>query len=86
LRALLGHLFRSGHWRRAAPAHLTQRALRVWVLAAAAFMLLDVLLEQRGLHGAWPMLRLLTGTLLAYPVGAGLAEAVVRAPDPAQSP
>lgn len=51
---------------------LSPRALRGWVMAAAVFMLLDVELERRGLHGAWAVLRVLTGLLLAYPVGAGL--------------
>ena len=57
--------------------------------AAAVFMLLDVELEHRGLHGAWPVLRVLTGLLLAYPVGAGLALLVQGAPTSpgtAQSP
>jgi hypothetical protein len=58
---------------------LSPRALRAWVLAAAAFMLLDVELERRDLHGAWPALRVLTGLLLAHPVGAGLA-LLLRAP------
>ena len=35
-------------------------------------MLLDVLLESRGVHGAWTGARLLTGALLGYPVGAAL--------------
>jgi len=55
---------------------LTPRALRLWVLAAAAFMLLDVALETRGLHASWPALRVLTGVLLAYPVGVGLGSAL----------
>lgn len=68
---------------------LSPRALRGWVLAAAALMLLDVALERRGLHGAWAWLRVLTGLLLAHPVGAGLALLVQGAPTtakPAQSP
>ena len=68
---------------------LSPRALRGWVLAAAAFMLLDVELERRGLHGAWTGLRVLTGLLLAYPVGAGLGLLLQGAPTnqkAAQSP
>jgi uncharacterized membrane protein len=67
---------------------LTPRSLRLWVLGAAALMLLDVVLEARGLHGPWAAWRVLTGVLLAYPVGAGLAETVLGAPAkaPAQSP
>ena len=63
---------------------LTPRALRLWVLAGAAFMLLDVALEAGGLHAPWAALRVLTGVLLGYPVGVGLGAlalgASVRAP------
>ena len=65
---------------------LSPRALRLWVGIGAACMLLDVGLEDRGLHGSWPALRLLTGVLLAYPVGVGLAVALARAPAAAHSP
>jgi uncharacterized membrane protein len=67
---------------------LTPRSLRLWMLGAAALMVVDVALETRGVHGAWPAVRLLTGVLLAYPVGAGLANALSRAPakTAAQSP
>jgi uncharacterized membrane protein len=51
---------------------LTPRALRLWMLGAAALMLADVALETRGMHGAWAAVRLLTGMLLAYPVGSAL--------------
>jgi uncharacterized membrane protein len=64
--------------------HLSPRALRAWVLAAAAFMLLDVELERRGLHGAWSILRVLTGLLLAYPAGAGLGLLLQGAPTSSQ--
>jgi hypothetical protein len=59
---------------------LTPESLRRWVLAAAALMLTDVTLERFALHGAWPVVRVATGLLLAYPVGVGLALAVSRAP------
>lgn len=65
---------------------LSARALRLWVGGGAALMLLDVSVEDQGLHGSWPLLRLLTGVLLAYPVGAGLGAFIARAPDLAQSP
>jgi uncharacterized membrane protein len=65
---------------------LSPSALRLWVGVGAAFMLLDVLLEEHGLHGPWPALRLLTGALLAYPVGVGLGAALARAPEPTQRP
>jgi uncharacterized membrane protein len=55
---------------------LTPRALRLWVMAGAAFMLLDVALEARGLHAPWAALRVLTGVLLAYPVGVALGAAL----------
>lgn len=70
-------------WR--APA-LSARATRLWVGCGAALMLLDVLLEERGFHRPWAALRVLTGVLLAYPVGVGLGQLLTRAPKRAQSP
>jgi uncharacterized membrane protein len=61
---------------------LTPPRLRLWVGAAALLMLLDVVLERRGVHGAWSTLRLLTGLLLAYPVGVGLGRAVLLRAQP----
>jgi hypothetical protein len=61
-------------WPRLAPP-----ALRLWVAGAALLMLADVALERWGVHGAWPGARLVTGVLLAYPVGAGLADALAPA-------
>ena len=55
---------------------LTPRALRLWVAAAAALMLADVALETYALHGPWWLLRVTTGSLLGYPVGAALANAL----------
>jgi uncharacterized membrane protein len=54
---------------------LTPAALRVWVLSGGALMLLDVLSEALGLRPAWAPLRLATGVLLSYPLGAGLVHA-----------
>jgi uncharacterized membrane protein len=67
---------------------LSPRALRGWVLVAAALMVTDVATERTGLHSAWPALRVLTGLLLAYPVGVGVGSLVQRAFTnlPAQSP
>lgn len=67
---------------------LSANALRLWVGIGAALMLLDVWLEEQGLHGAWPAGRVLSGVLLAYPVGVGLGALVSRAPTTktAQSP
>lgn len=59
---------------------LSPAALRVWVLLAAALMIADVALEQQGWHGPVAPLRVLTGLLLAYPVGAALALLVQPAP------
>jgi uncharacterized membrane protein len=67
---------------------LTPNALRLWVFGAATLMLADIELEQLGWHGPWPLLRVLTGLLLGYPVGVGLGALVQRAPtrSAAQSP
>lgn len=46
--------------------------LRIWVGAAAALMVLDVLTEHYGLRPESALLRLATGLFLAYPVGAAL--------------
>lgn len=56
---------------------LRPQELRVWVFAAAALMLLDIELEERGLHGNWPAARLLTGLLLGFPVGAALGHLLI---------
>ena len=64
-----------------APA-LSAQATRIWVGVGATLMLLDVVLEDRGLHGGWPAVRVLTGVLLAYPVGVGLGALLARAPNP----
>lgn len=52
---------------------LSARRLALWAGGAALLMLVDVALERRGVHGDWRLLRVLTGALLGYPVGAGLA-------------
>jgi uncharacterized membrane protein len=65
---------------------LSARATRLWVGLGAALMLLDVSLEDHGLHGGWPAVRVLTGVLLAYPVGVGLGALLARAPLPDQNP
>jgi uncharacterized membrane protein len=66
---------------------LSARATRLWVMVGAALMLLDVSLEEHGLHGAWPGVRVLTGLLLSYPVGVGLGALLwPRAPAVDQRP
>lgn len=57
---------------------LTPPALRIWVAVAALLMMLDVLVEARGLHGAWAELRLCSGLLLGYPVGVAVGEWSLR--------
>ncbi len=46
--------------------------MRVWVGFASLLMLLDVASEQLDLRGPHPLFRLLTGLLLAFPVGVAL--------------
>lgn len=46
--------------------------LRIWVAGAAFVMLLDVWTEVLDMRPAWAVLRLTTGLLLSYPVGASL--------------
>jgi len=46
--------------------------LRAWVLAASLLMVLDVATEALGMRPAWAPLRVLSGALLAYPVGVAL--------------
>jgi uncharacterized membrane protein len=59
---------------------LRSTAFRVWMLGAAGLMLLDVAAERWGAHGAWPLVRVGTGLLLAYPLGVGLGVLLTRAP------
>ncbi len=73
-----------GAWLRC--PQLSARATRAWVGIGAALMLLDVTLEDHGLHGGWPAVRVLTGLLLAYPVGVGLGQLLRRAPPMTHKP
>ena len=41
---------------------------RAWIIAAAAFMVLEVILQDRTGHPPYHALRLLTGVLLAWPI------------------
>lgn len=59
---------------------LATRTLRLWMLGAALLMLVDVVVERAGWHAPWAPLRVLTGVLLAYPLGVGLGVLVSRAP------
>ena len=65
--------------------------LRIWVGTAALVMVLDVATELLGMRPEWAPLRLITGLLLAYPVGAAVVRAArgesLEAAEPvAQSP
>jgi uncharacterized membrane protein len=55
--------------------HLGAPLLRRWVAVACLFMLLDVLSEALGVRPPWAPLRVLSGLLLAYPVGAASVSA-----------
>jgi hypothetical protein len=57
--------------------HLTPRALRLWVALAAALMIADVALESYAFHGPWWLVRLTSGALLGYPVGAALGRTLL---------
>jgi len=46
--------------------------LRIWVAVAALVMLLDVWTETLEMRPSWTPLRILSGLLLAYPVGGAL--------------
>jgi uncharacterized membrane protein len=66
---------------------LTPSWLRRWLALASVLMLLDVLSEAFGFRPAWTPLRVLSGALLSYPVGAALLRAArarwPRAPEAA---
>lgn len=65
---------------------LGAKSLRLWVLSAALLMLLDIELEARALHGAWPTARVLSGVLLGLPVGAGLSRVLLGLAEAAHKP
>jgi uncharacterized membrane protein len=58
--------------------------LRIWVGAAALVMLLDVVTEMLMMRPALMLVRALTGTLLALPVGSALVRAVRGEDDDAE--
>ena len=55
---------------------LRPRALRIWLITAATLMVADVATEGLGLRPQWAPIRLLSGWLLAYPVGSAIVWAV----------
>jgi uncharacterized membrane protein len=65
---------------------LEPRELRLWLAVASALMLADVLSEVFALRPAWAPLRVVSGALLSYPVGAALVHAARKrwpgAPEP----
>ena len=54
---------------------LSSARLWLWVSVAGALMVTDVAVESLGWHKQWPLLRLITGLLLSYPVGVALVQA-----------
>lgn len=60
---------------------LTARARRVWLLGAAALMVLEVFVQDTTGHRPYHSLRLLTGLLLALPVALTLIAAMRTEPE-----
>ena len=56
---------------------LPLRVLRVVVPVAVLVMLLDVVLQDTGVHPVWHATRLLTGLLLGVPIGGGVGSVIV---------
>jgi uncharacterized membrane protein len=56
------------------------RWLQLWIVAAAALLLLDALTEAHGLRPPAATLRILTGFLFAYPVGVVIILALTPKP------
>lgn len=53
---------------------LEPKFVRLWLFASVVFMLLDVATELLEMRPAWPALRVLTGSLLAWPIGVALVQ------------
>jgi len=51
---------------------LEPKFLRLWLIGSVGFMLLDVATELLEMRPPWPALRVLTGSLLAWPIGVAL--------------
>lgn len=60
--------------------------LRIWVGTAALVMILDVATEGLGMRPESAWLRVITGILLSYPVGAALVRAARAEPEEARKP
>lgn len=66
---------------------VSARARRLWLVAAAALMVAEVVVQERTGHAPIHALRLLTGLLLAWPVALTLLAASPSAPtETARSP
>lgn len=52
---------------------------RLWIIAAAGFMVMEVLVQDLTRHPPYHLLRMLTGILLAWPVALTLMHAAPRA-------
>ena len=61
----------------ALPTHpwVDARKRRFWIVAAAAFMVLEVLVQDLSAHPPYHLLRMLTGILLAWPIALTLIDA-----------
>ena len=53
---------------------LEPKFVRLWLFASTVFMLLDVVTELLEMRPSWPALRVLTGSLLAWPIGVALVQ------------
>jgi len=53
---------------------LEPKFVRLWLGVSVIFMLLDVITELLEMRPPWPALRVLTGLLLAWPIGVALVE------------
>ena len=53
---------------------LEPKYLRLWLVSSVVVMLLDVATELLEMRPAWPALRVVTGALLAWPIGVALVQ------------
>ncbi len=49
-----------------------------WVLGALALLMVELVTQEMGIHPVWHVTRLLTGGLVAYPVGAAITAIASR--------
>ena len=58
----------------------------IWIALAAALLFVEMWTQERGLHPIWHVTRLVTGALLAYPIGVAFANVVLPSPRHAKAP